>query len=141
MSAEENKERFRNFMEEVANRGNMAALDEFVASDFVEREELPPGAPPGRDAVEYFFTMVRTGFPDLQVTLDDVIAEGDKVVARTTWRGAHRGEFMGIPPTGKTVAFTAIDIVRYAGGKMVEHWGQIDNLGLLQQLGVVPPAS
>jgi predicted ester cyclase len=82
--------------------------------------------------------MFLTAFPDLHFTVEDMIAEGDKVVARITMSGTQQGAFMGIPPTGKHVAFTAIDINRIAGGKSVEHWWEMDALGLMQQLGVVP---
>ena len=136
--SEENKALFRRMFEEVINQGNISLIDELVAPDFVEHEELPPGIPPGREAVKQMFTMFRGAFPDLNATIDDVIAEGDKVVARSTWSGTHKGEFMGIPPTGKSVSFGVIDIVRIAGGKFVEHWGQMDNMSMMQQLGVIP---
>jgi predicted ester cyclase len=82
--------------------------------------------------------MLRSAFPDFHATIDDIIAEGDKVVLRQTWTGTHKGEFMGIPPTGKRVSFGVIDIIRVDGDKCVEHWGQMDNAGLMQQLGAVP---
>jgi predicted ester cyclase len=82
--------------------------------------------------------MFRGAFPDFKVTIDDLIAEGDKVVIRATWNGTQKGEFMGIPPTGKRVSFGVIDIIRMAGGKAVEHWGQMDSMGMMQQLGVAP---
>ena len=138
MSTEQNKALVRQMVEEVFNRGNVSRADEFLAPDFVEREELPPGIPPGREAVKQFSTIFRSAFPDLKVTIDDIIAEGDKVVIRQTWSGTHKGEFMGIPPTGKRVSFGVIDTVRIAGGKVVEHWGQMDSMGMMQQLGVVP---
>ena len=138
MSTEQNKASMRRFMEEVFNRGNVSLVDELIAPDFVEHEELPPGMPPGREAVKAFFTMFRSAFPDLKVTVDDMIAEGDKVVVRSTWSGTHKGEFMGIPPTGKSVSFGVTDTVSIAGGKLVEHWGQMDTFGVLHQLGVIP---
>jgi steroid delta-isomerase-like uncharacterized protein len=138
MSTEQNKAVYRRFMEEVVNQGNLAVVDELVAVDVVEHEELPPGYPQGREGVKQFFAMLRTAFPDLQATIEDLIAEGDKVVGRGTWSGSHRGQFMDIPPTGKRVSFGVMDIGRIADGKIVEHWGQTDMLGLLQQLGVVP---
>ena len=138
MSAEQNKAVFRRFVEEVFNRGNISLVDELCAPDFVEHEELPPGFPPGREAVKTFSTIFRGAFPDLKVTIDDIIAEDDKVVLRGTWSGTHKGEFMGIAPTGKSVSFGVIDTVRIAGGKLVEHWGQMDTMRLMQQLGVVP---
>jgi steroid delta-isomerase-like uncharacterized protein len=125
-------------MEEVFNRGNISLVDELFAPDFVEHEELPPGIPPGREAVKQLPTMFRSAFPDFKVTIDDVIAEGDKVVVRSTWSGTHKGEFMGIPPTGKSVSFGVFDTIRIAGGKFVEHWGQMDTIGMMQQLGVIP---
>lgn len=138
MSSEQNKALVREMMEEVFNRGNMSRLDEFMAPDFVEHEELPPGIPPGREGVKQLPTMLHSAFPDFKVTIDDMVAEGDKVVIRQTWSGTHKGEFMGVPPTGKNVSFQVIDIIRVAGGKVVEHWGQMDNMGLMQQLGAIP---
>jgi predicted ester cyclase len=83
--------------------------------------------------------MFRSAFPDVRATIDDLIAEGDKVVVRSTWHGSHKGDFFGIPPTGKDFTLTAIDIVRVVDGKVVEHWGNEDDLGMLAQLGIVTP--
>ena len=138
MSTEQNKASVRRLMEEVFNRGKTSLVDELFAPDFVEHEELPPGIPPGREAVKQLPAIFRSAFPDFKVTIDDVIAEGDKVAVRSTWSGTHKGEFMGIAPTGKSVSFGVFDIIRIAGGKFVEHWGQMDNLGMMQQLGVIP---
>jgi steroid delta-isomerase-like uncharacterized protein len=138
MSTDQNKALVRQLMEEAFNRGNISLVDESFAPDFVEHEELPPGIPPGREGVKQLTTMFRSAFPNFKVTFDDVIAEGDKVVVRSTWSGTHKGEFMGIPPTGKSVSFGVIDIIRIAGGKFVEHWGQMDSMGMMQQLGVIP---
>ena len=138
MSAEQNKALVRRFVEEIFNRGNMSVADEIGAPDFVEHEELPPGIPSDREGVKQLTTMLRSAFPDFKATIDDIIAEGDKVVIRMTWSGTQKGEFMGIPPTGKSVTFGVIDILRIAGGKMVEHWGQMDEMGMMQQLGVIP---
>ena len=129
MSTEQNKAVRR--LEEVFNRGNISLVDELFAPDFVEHEELPPGIPPGREAVKQLTTMFRSAFPDFKATIDDIVAEGDKVVIRQTWSGTHKGEFMGVPPTGKSVSFGVIDIVRIAGGKLVEHWGQMDMMGMM----------
>ncbi len=137
MSTEQNKALVRR-LEEVFNRGNISLVDELFAPDFVEHEELPPGIPPGREAVKQLTTMFRSAFPDFKATIDDIVAEGDKVVIRQTWSGTHKGEFMGVPPTGKSVSFGVIDIVRIAGGKLVEHWGQMDMMGMMQQLGAIP---
>jgi steroid delta-isomerase-like uncharacterized protein len=138
MSTEQNKALVRQMVEEIFNRRNTGLADEFLASDFVEREELPPGIPPDREGVKQLATMLRSAFPDFTATIEDTVAEGDKVVIRMTWMGTHEGEFMGVPPTGKSVSFGVIDILRIAGGKFVEHWGQMDSMSLMQQLGVVP---
>jgi steroid delta-isomerase-like uncharacterized protein len=137
MSTEQNKALLSRLMKEVFSRGNISLVDELLAPDFVEHEELPPGIPPGREAVKQFSTLFRSAFPDLKITIDDIIAEGDKVVVRGIWSGTHKGEFMGIPPTDKSVSFGVIDIVRIVGGKVVEHWGQMDTLRMMQQLGVI----
>ena len=138
MSTEQNKALVRQMVEEIFNRGNMSRADEYLAPDFVEREELPPGIPRDREGVKQLTAMMRSAFPDFKATIDDIVAEGDKVVIRQTWSGTQKGEFMGVPPTGKSVSFGVIDIIRVAGGKAVEHWGQMDSMGMMQQLGVVP---
>jgi steroid delta-isomerase-like uncharacterized protein len=138
MSTEQNKVLVRQMVEEVFNRGNISLADKFLAPDFVEREELPPGVPRGREGVKQLTAMFRSAFPDFKATIDDLIAEGDKVVIRQTWTGTHKGEFMGMPPTGKRMSIGVIDIIRIVGGKFVEHWGQMDSMGMMQQLGAIP---
>ncbi len=138
MSSEQNKALVHQLVEEVINQGNASMVDELLAPDFVEREDLPPGMPRDREALKQLTTMLHSAFPDFKATIDDIVAEGDKVVIRQTWSGTHKGEFMGVPPTGKSVSFGVIDIIRMAGGKCVEHWGQMDNMGLMQQLGAIP---
>jgi steroid delta-isomerase-like uncharacterized protein len=125
-------------VEEVFNRGNTGHADLFLAPNFVEHEELPPGLPSDREGAKQLFAMLRGAFPDFKATLEDMVAEGDKVVMRMTWSGTHKGEFMGIPPTGRYMSIGVIDIIRFAEGKAVEHWGQTDTMGLMQQLGAVP---
>jgi steroid delta-isomerase-like uncharacterized protein len=138
MSIEQNKELVRQMVEEIFNRGNLGLAGQFLAPDFVEREELPPGISSDREGVTQLTSMLHSAFPDFQATIEDIIAEGDKVVIRQTWSGTHKGEFMGIPPTGRSVSFGVIDIIRVDGGKFVEHWGQMDSMGLMQQLGAIP---
>jgi predicted ester cyclase len=138
MSAEQNAELFRRFIEEGFNQRNLSVIDEAIAPDFVEHEELPPGIAPGREGVRQFFGTLISAFPDFKFTIDDVIAQGDKVVVRSTWTGTQQGEFLGIPPTGRGISFGVIDIVRIAGGQAVEHWGQMDSMRMMQQLGVIP---
>ena len=137
MSTEENKNLALRFIEEVINQGKLSTLDELITADAADHS-LPPGLPPGREGVKLFLGMIRAAFPDIHETVEDIIAEGDTVVTRTTWRGTHQGAFLGIAPTGKQVSVSGIDISRVAFGKFVEHWQSADNLGLLQQLGVVP---
>ena len=137
MSTEANKASVRRFYDEVFNKKNRAAIDEFIDPTQVDHA-APPGTPGGLEGANQTLTMYLTAFPDLHFTVEDLIAEGDKVVARLTTRGTQQGVFMGIPPTGKHVTVTAIDINRLAGGKSVEHWLNMDTLGLLHQLGVIP---
>lgn len=127
-----------NRVEELWNTGDLAIADEIFATDFANHD---PNAPDVNDLEGYkgFIVMTRTGFPDFYVTSEDMIAEGDKVVSRWVARGTHQGELLGIPPTGKKASWTGISIYRFAGGKIMEAWWSKDLLGLLQQLGVIPP--
>lgn len=137
MSTEDNKTLMRRFIEEVFNKKNLSAIDELIAPNHIDHSaaaSLPVGPEGYRQAIG----MMLTGFPDLHVTVEDVIAEGDKVVVRLTMRGTQQGAFGSIPPTGKQVAVSTIDMVRIEGGKIAEEWGIDDMLGMLQQLGVVP---
>ena len=138
MSTEQNKALVRQLVEEVINQGNISMIDELLIPDFVEHEELPPGIPSGREAPKVLFTMLRSAFPDLKATIEHLIAEGDEVVLHMTWTGTHEGEFMGIPPTGKRISINVIDILGLAEGKFVEHWGVMDSMAMMQQLGVIP---
>ncbi len=138
MSVEENKAIELRFFEEVVNKGNLAVIDELVAANFVDHS-APPGIASDREGYKQFFAMTHSAFPDFHSTLEDMFAEGDKVVLRFTARGTHKGEWMGIAPTGKQVTRPGIAIHRITGGKIVEDWVSMDMLGALQQLGVVPP--
>lgn len=135
--SEENKAVSRRVLEESFNQGNLAVIDELVSADYVDHD-LPPGLPDGPEGFKQLVAMYRAAFPDVQMAIEDVVAEGDKVVIRWTARGTHQGELMGIPPTNKQVTVTGIDINRLAGGKMAEHWGNFDQMGMMQQLGVIP---
>ena len=140
MSTEENKAVARRIVEEVVNKGDFALADELFASNFVERVPPPPGvmAPPGVEGFKMLFGAFRAAFPDLHYHVEDQIAEGDRVVTRATAHGTMKGEFAGMPATGKHATWTEIHIGRYAGGKLVEHWSNSDQLGMLQQLGLAP---
>jgi steroid delta-isomerase-like uncharacterized protein len=138
MSTEENKALVRRYTQEVFNAHNPDRTQEFVAGNVVSHN-LPPGMPSGVEGIKQMTHMFVSAFPDLHLTIEDVIAEGDKVVERWTGTGTQQGAFAGIPPTGKRVTTTGIDIFRIANGKVVEHWSSSNDLGLLQQLGVIPP--
>lgn len=137
MSTEENKALIRCFYEEVFNKRNLAALDDFYAPDHVDHT-LPPGLPVGPEGTRQAIAVMLEGFPDLHITIEDLIAEGDKVVTRFTTHGTQQGALGSIPPTGKQVSVSTIEITRIAGGKIVEDWGLDDRLGMLQQLNLVP---
>jgi steroid delta-isomerase-like uncharacterized protein len=110
-----------------------AALDEFFAADFTSHN-MPPGLPAGREGVKAFFGMFRDAFPDVEVTIDELVAEGDRAAVATTMSGTHTGEVMGIAPTGRRVSVTGIDMVRVEDGRIVEHRGLTDTVGLMRQL-------
>jgi steroid delta-isomerase-like uncharacterized protein len=122
---------------EVINQGKLEVFDELVSTDMVEHEKLP-GFEPNKEGVKQYFQMMHTAFPDLHFQVDDIFAGGDKVVARITMNGTQQGEFMGMQPAGKKIAVKGIDIVRFANGKLVEHWGVTDAMTMMQQLGAMP---
>ena len=127
----------RRFYEEVLNKGDLDALDDLVADDLVEHQEMP-GMPPGKEGVYAFVTTFRTAFPDLHAEIVGMVAEGDEVWVHAVMTGTHTGEFLGIAPTGKAFTVVAFDRVRVRDGKAVEHWGASDDLGMMTQLGVIP---
>jgi steroid delta-isomerase-like uncharacterized protein len=135
MSTDENRAIVRSAVE-AFNRGDWDAVNRLFAADYVDHDPSRAGLPPGPEGVKQAWSMFRAAFPDLQGTVKDMIAEGDKVVVRGVVRGTHRGELMGIPPTGRQMTVTLIDINRIEGGKLVERWGVSDMLGMMQQLGV-----
>jgi len=137
MSTEENKVLGRRWIEEIWGKGNLAVVDEILASNFIFHY-APPGVAPDREGYKQTLTMYRTSSPDMHYTVDDMVAEGDKVAIRWAGKGTHRGDLMEIAPTGKKVTITGISIIRIAGGKIVEEWTEQDMLGVLQQLGVAP---
>lgn len=126
----------RRFYEEVVNHGNMAAADDLLSADLLDHG-VPSGFPHGRAGFLQFATSLKVAFPDLRVTVEDLIAEGDQVAARVSVQGTHKGMLLGrLAATGRSAIWTGIDIFRLAGGKIVERWNERDLLSLLEQLGV-----
>jgi predicted ester cyclase len=123
---------------EAFNQGRLEVIDEVVADNSVDHGELPPGLPPGKEGVKLFVKALRSAFPDLKITLGLQVAEGDLVVQQATSTGTMKGEFAGMPPSGKKATWEAIHITRIKDDKIVEHWAVQDQLGMLQQLGFMP---
>jgi len=138
MSLEKNKTAALRIPLEVFNKGNVNVADEVMAADYIEYAPVPPGLPPGVAGFKLFIPAFRAAFPDFQFTVDDVIAEGDKVVVRLTAQGTQKGEFAGLPASGKQATWSEIHICDMANGKLVEHWVVQDRLGMMQQLGFIP---
>jgi predicted ester cyclase len=137
MSLEQNKILVRRLVDEDLNTGNLEAANEIVVVDYVDHTN-PPGLQYGLESHKQIVTIFHAAFPDVTWTIEDMIAAGDKVAVRLSMRGTHEGEFFGILPTGKQVLVTGIHILRIANGKIAEHWGNNDDLGLMQQLGALP---
>ena len=135
--SEENKAVSRRFHEAIG-RGSAQAVQEELAPNYVAHFPGSPG-PLDAEGFKQLVNVFASGFPESYFDFDNEFAVEDKVVTRWTYRAVHSGEFQGLPPTGKQVAMTGITILHIAGGKIVEHWVELDQLGLLQQLGVVPP--
>jgi steroid delta-isomerase-like uncharacterized protein len=136
---ENNKAVIRKFLEEVINQNRMDRATDLVAEDFVELDPLP-GQRQGREGLKEVLGMMRAAFPDIHWVVEEMVAEGDKVVTRFTWTGTHRGSFLGIPATGKSVSVKGVVIDQLAGGKMSASQMLMDSLGMMQQLGVIPSA-
>lgn len=145
MTVEQNKATLRRFVEEVWNKGNLAVAAEIVSPGLV-MYILPPGTPPGLEPFKRFFAQVRAAFPDVHITIEDLVAEGDRVAARLVMTGTHLGPYFTdakapLPPTGKRFTMKGIDIWRFdENGKWIECWSTYDRLAQLQQLGAIPVA-
>jgi len=126
----------RRYYEEALNLGRFDRLDDLLTEEFVSHEELR-GIPPTRDGLKQKYTMLRAGFSDFAFTMEDLFSAEDRVAARVTVRGAHDGEFMGRPATGRSFAVTSVGIFRISDGRIAEHWGVFDQLAMLGQLGAL----
>jgi steroid delta-isomerase-like uncharacterized protein len=137
-SEDQNKAIARQFVEEVMNRGDLAEVDDFLSTKFVTHNPIP-GQEPGIQGFKHAYSMLRGAFPDVQFVVEDMLADRDEVMVRSTYRGTHTGELLGIPPTGKQVSVMGLDVLRLENGKIVEHWGSYDQLDMMNQLGLLPP--
>ncbi len=137
MSTEDNKALAQRWLEEVWNKGDLSLIDELIAPNYVLHDPTRPGLR-GRAGIKESIAMFRTAFPDLHFTIEDQVAEREKIVTRYTVQGTHLGPLMGIPATGKQGTITGIDIYRITDGQIEEAWSNWDTLGLLQRMGVIP---
>ena len=135
--SEENKDVVRRWIE-AYNERDLEAEAAVLAPDYVAHVSAAPGPLEGLEAWRQFTVPFTEAFPDLRLTIQDIAAEGDTVAARVAFRGTHRGEFQGIPPTDKEVAFSSMEFNRVMDGKVEEHWVELDLFGLMQQLGAIP---
>jgi steroid delta-isomerase-like uncharacterized protein len=138
MSADSAKAIVRRAVEEIWQRGNLAAADELIAEDFIDHTPLP-GQLPGRAGFKQVVRTIRMAFPDATETIEELVAEGDRVVARVVIDGTHTGPFMGVPATGKRIHVGGVAILRVRGGQIVERWSYSDDVPLLVKLGAVTP--
>jgi predicted ester cyclase len=136
MTPEESKTLGRRIVDGL-NSGNLDALDDVFASGYVDRSPFP-GTTPDWEGLKQGLTSLRAAFPDFRYTIEDEIAVGDRFVQRLSARGTQKGEFQGIPATGKQAVWSEIHIARLLNGKVIEHWGVVDELGMMQQLGLAP---
>jgi steroid delta-isomerase-like uncharacterized protein len=137
MTVADNKAVISMFVEEVINQGRLDRADDLVVEDFVELDPLP-GQRQGREGLKEMIGQMRTAFPDIHWVMNEMVAEDDKVVSRFTWSGTHRGEFLGIPATGRVVKVNGVVIDRLAAGKMADSRILMDTMSMMQQLGVLP---
>jgi predicted ester cyclase len=135
MSAEQNQAVVRRFVEEVLNKGNLAVLDEVMAPNYVNHTPFP-GLPPNIEGWKAIVPMVRNAFPDVHVTIEDMIVEGDKLMFRDRAHGTHKGELFGVPPTGEEMTWMELHVIRFAGGKITDHWALGELPGVMHQLAM-----
>ena len=141
MAGDENKATVRQVLESVWGRGDVAQVERFFSNEFVRHgPQSLEGDVQGPDGFKQLVGMYRTAFPDLQVAFDDQLVAGDLVVTRWTARGTHRGELVGLAPSGRSIAVVGVIIDRFSGGQIAEEWASYDSLGLLQQVGAAPAA-
>jgi steroid delta-isomerase-like uncharacterized protein len=136
--SEQNKAIVRRLFEELWNKGNLSVADQLFSPNYTHHDSSTPDFGRGPESERKRATLYRTAFPDLHLTIEDIIAEGETVMARWSCRGTHKGDLSGMAPTGKQFTISGVSIARLANGKMAEGWINWDAQGLMQQLGVVP---
>jgi steroid delta-isomerase-like uncharacterized protein len=136
--SEQSKTIVRRLLEDAFNGRDVTVIDDVVAFDFTNQHPPFPGLPPGSEGIKQVFRVFWSAFPDVRATIEDLVAEADKVAAFATLEGTHEGELAGLPPTGRRVHVPVIEIFRVSDGKIRERWGVVDQMGLMQQLGVLP---
>ncbi len=134
----ENAELIKRFYDEAIGSGHLNLIDELASDDLVDHEEGFPGQPQGKEGVKFFVNALRQAFPDIKATVDVTLDQGELAAGRAIMRGTHQGEFMGVPASNKSVEVETIDIIRVEDGKVAEHWGVTDTMGLMQQIGAIP---
>ena len=135
MSTEDNKARACRYLDEIYARGNVDLIDEMTTPDIQDHEDFGDQRPAVRTGLKELIRAFRSAFPDISVSVEDVLAEGDRVFLRTSWEGTQKGEFMGIEPTGKHIYFASMDEILFEDGMIKEHWGITDTMGVMLQLG------
>jgi predicted ester cyclase len=133
MTSAENKQRYIDYIKAIFNEARFDELDGFLAPDYAIKD-APPGSAEGAAGIRDAVTMFRTGFPDMVITLDEVIAEGDWVASKSTLRGTHRGNFLGMEPTGRSVEVTSLTMIKFRDGKLLESWVKNDVAAMMRQL-------
>ncbi|MFN8621794.1 MAG: ester cyclase [Chloroflexota bacterium] len=134
----QNEQLLRRYYDDIVNKGDLSAVDEIVADDYVSHHNDPAHLPPGPAGVKAFISMTRQGFPDIHITVDDLFEEGDLIASRWTMEGTQTGDWFGAPPSGKRAKWWGVVITRFADGKIAEDWYNFDQVSLLQQLGIIP---
>jgi steroid delta-isomerase-like uncharacterized protein len=141
MSTDANKAIVVQLYDEVFNKGNLELAEKLVAEGAIEHDPNGLPVPSGPAGVTTVVTMLRTAFPDCHQTIEDLVAEGDRVAARLSFQGTHQGTFLGAAPTGKRISITMMHLYRFAGGKVAEVWANRDDVGVMRQLGLLPAPS
>jgi steroid delta-isomerase-like uncharacterized protein len=131
------KTKIRALFDRVLNQNDLGQLDDLIADDYLDHDPVP-GQLPGAEGIKNKLKGLREAYPDIRFILEDLVAEGDIVAARYHWEATHAGQFVGIPATGKKVSVKGMDFYRFSGGRIIEHWDTVDELGLLRQLGAIP---